>query len=176
MRLFFASFPDRDLRRDVSVTVRALKLSAGSRYLPPEKYHMTWLFLGEVPESKVQAVREVGKAQRIACFTLRFDRWEYWAAAGAVVASASDLPEPLVTLRAGLAAGLTQRDVVFDNKPLRPHITVARKLTQAPVSLDLSKFSCTLRAFSLVSSVTHPSGAVYTVVDTWPLLDTAARS
>ena len=157
------------------MAVRALKLQAGSRYLPPEKYHMTWIFLGEVPDSKVQAVREVGEAQRLACFLLRFDRWEYWQGAGTVVAVARELPEPLVTLRASLAAGLTQRGVAFDDKPLRPHITVARKLAQAPVLPKLSEFSCTLRAFSLVSSVTHPSEVIYTVVDTWPLLDTAAR-
>ena len=176
MRLFFAAFPDGDSRRSVSAAVRALKLQAAPRYLPPEKYHMTLVFLGEVPDSKVQAVREVGDAQRIACFALRFDRWEYWEGARAVVASASDLPEPLVALRASLAAELTQRGVTFDDKPLRPHITVARKLTQAPVLPELSEFSCTLRAFSLVSSVTASTGSVYTVVDTWPLLDTAARS
>jgi 2'-5' RNA ligase len=51
MRLFFASFPDGDSRASVSAAVRALKLKAGSRYLPPEKYHVTWLFLGEVPDS-----------------------------------------------------------------------------------------------------------------------------
>ena len=137
---------------------------------------MTLVFLGEVPDGKVQAAREAGEVQRTGCFSLRFERWEHWAGARAVVASTSDRPEPLMTLRAGLAAGLTQRGVAFDDKPLRPHITVARKLTQAPVLPELSEFSCTLRAFSLVSSVTAPTGSVYTVVDTWPLLDTAARS
>jgi RNA 2',3'-cyclic 3'-phosphodiesterase len=176
MRLFFASFPDSDSCRSVSAAVQALKLPAASSYLPPEKYHMTLIFLGEVPDSKVQAVREVGDAQRIACFPLQFDGWEYWKGARAVVASASDLPEPLRTLRANVAAALTQRGVAFDDKPLRPHMTVARKLTQAPVLPQLSEFSWTVRAFSLVSSVTAPTGSVYTVVDTWPLLDTAARS
>jgi 2'-5' RNA ligase len=176
MRLFFASFLDSDWRRSVSAAVRTLKLQAGSKNLPPENYHLTLVFLGEVPDSKIQAVREVGDAQRIACFPLRFDRWEYWEGARAVVASASDLPQALMTLRASIATALTQRGVAFDDKPLRPHITVARKLTQAPVLPELSEFSCTLRAFSLVSSVTASTGSLYTVVDTWSLLDTAARS
>jgi 2'-5' RNA ligase len=76
-------------------------------------------------------------------------------------------------LRASLAAGLGRCGVAFDDKPLRPHVTVARKLAQAPVLPELSEFSCALRALSLVSSVTAASGSVYTVVDSWPLLDTA---
>ncbi|MGD0493772.1 MAG: RNA 2',3'-cyclic phosphodiesterase [Steroidobacteraceae bacterium] len=174
MRLFFASFPDSESRRNASAAVQALKLPATSRCLPPENYHITWIFLGEVPDDKAEAVREVGDAQRIGCFSLRFDRWEYWHKARAVVASTSDRPEALLRLRASLAAGLTQRGVAFDDKPLRPHITVARKLAQAPVLTDLSEFGCTLRTFCLVSSATAAAGPVYTVVDTWALLDTAA--
>jgi 2'-5' RNA ligase len=178
MRLFFASFPDGDSRRSVSAAVRALTLPSASKHLPPEQYHLTLIFLGEVRDDQVQAVREAGETQRIACFSVRFDRWEYWEGARALVASAPNLPQPLMTLRASLAAALTQRGVAFDDKPWRAHITVARKLTQAPVLPELSEFICTLRAFSLVASVTAPAGSasVYTVVDTWPLLDTAARS
>ncbi|HEY3849571.1 MAG TPA: RNA 2',3'-cyclic phosphodiesterase [Steroidobacteraceae bacterium] len=175
MRLFFAAFLDSESRRSVSAAVRALELEGASAYLPPEKYHMTLVFIGGVSDSVVQAVREIGEAQRVECVSLRFDRWEFWDGARAVVASSPDRPEPLIQLRASLSAGLMHRGVAFDDKPLRPHITVARKLAQAPVLPKLSEFSCTLRAFSLVSSVTAPGGSVYTVVDSWPLLDTAAR-
>jgi 2'-5' RNA ligase len=137
---------------------------------------MTLLFLGDVSDTQVQSIREIGEAQRIECFSLRFDRWEYWKDARAVVAASSDRPPSLLSLRATLAAGLAQRGVTFDDKPLRLHITVARKIAQAPVLQALSEFSWEVRAFSLVSSVTASSGSVYTVVGTWPLLDTASRS
>lgn len=173
MRLFFAAFPDSETQRRVSAAVQALKLPAAAKHLPPEKYHMTVIFLGEVPDGKLRAIHQIGEAGRAGCIALRFDRWEYWKRARTVVASASELPEPLAHLRANLAADLARRGVAFDDKPLRPHITVARKLAQAPVLPELSQFSWTLRAFSLVSS--PPGGSVYTVVDSWPLLDTAAR-
>ena len=174
MRLFFAAFPDDASCQSLSASVQALELQPSSTY-PAEKYHVTVVFLGKVPSHRVGDVRAIGEAQRIERITLRFDRWEYWPAARAVVASASDCPEPLTKLRRVLAVGLTQREVAFDDKPLRPHITVARKLTQAPVLPELSEFSLTFRSFSLVSSVTAPAGSIYTVVDTWPLLDTAPR-
>jgi 2'-5' RNA ligase len=172
MRLFFAAFPDDEARRSLLASVRDIAWQSASLH-PAEKYHITVLFLGEVPDRSVRDVREVGEAQRVPCITLRFGRWESWPASRAVVAAATECPESLMRLRQGLALGLADRGIAFDDKPLRPHITVARKLAQAPVLPELSEFRCTLRAFSLVSSVTAPAGSLYTVVDTWPLLDTA---
>lgn len=174
MRLFFAAFPDGECRAKLSAAARALRLAGAPAYLAPEKYHITLLFLGSVPDQRVDALCELGESQRSACTSLRFVRWEYWREAGAVVATTPDRPEPLLSLRTRLTAGLTQCGVALDDKPLRPHITVARKLSQAPVLAALSAIDCTLRSFSLVSSVTSPRGSVYTVVATWPLLDTAA--
>jgi 2'-5' RNA ligase len=151
-------------------------LPGAPQYLQPENYHLTLLFLGNTPDAELDAVAAIGEAQRGTCTSLRFDRWEYWKDARAVVASTPDRPEPLLRLRANLAAGLERRGVGFDDKPLRPHITVARKLAQAPVLPELSKLSWTLRGFSLVSSLSAPGGSVYTVVATWPLLDTAPSS
>lgn len=175
MRLFFAAFPDGESRQRIAAATRAIELKERSIYQPPEQYHITVVFIGGVSDSVVHEVREIGEAQRVECVSLRFDRWEYWDRARAVVASSPDRPEPLLQLRASLTAGLTRRGVAFDDKPLRPHITVARKFAQAPVLPNFSGFICTLRAFSLISSVTPPGGSVYTVVDSWPLLDIAAR-
>jgi 2'-5' RNA ligase len=202
MRLFFAAFPDPGTCRTVAAAALALELPGRPRYLPPENYHVTILFLGEVSDSQIESILEIGEAQRVGCSVLRFDRWEYWEDARAVVATSADRPQSLLSLRSMLAAGLAQRGIGFDDKPrprqlnpplraplkrplrpqraqlnppLRPHITVARKIAQAPVLQALSEFSCEVRAFSLVASVTASGGSVYTVVGTWPLLDTASR-
>jgi len=175
MRLFFATFPEPELCRKIAATARAIDLEGEPRYLPTENYHVTILFVGEVSDMQVPSIREIGEAQRTERFSLRFDRWEYWEDARVVVASSPDRPPSLMGLRASLAAGLAQRGVPFDVKPLRPHITVARKPAQAPVLPEVSEFSCAFRAFNLVSSVTASRESVYTVVGTWPLLDTASR-
>ena len=54
--------------------------------------------------------------------------------------------------------------------PLRAHVTLARKVAQAPVLQALSPIPWNVRSFSLVSSDTSAAHSVYTVVDTWPLL------
>jgi 2'-5' RNA ligase len=175
MRLFFATFPDVDARRRISAEARSLDLPRHSAPMPPENYHMTLLFLGEVADRNVQSVREVGGAQIAGRIPLQFDHWEYWSGGRAVVAATSDRPESLLQLRASLAAGLRRLDIDFDDKPLCPHITVARKIAQAPVLPAMSEFRWSASAFSLVASVTGPTGSVYTVLDTWQLLDIAAR-
>jgi 2'-5' RNA ligase len=176
MRLFFAAFPDVETCRKISAATQSLDLEGTPRYLAPANYHMTLLFLGEVADSELRSIREIDGAQRIESFSLRFDRWEYWQEARAVVASSADRPPSLLRLRATLAEGLAHRGVAFDAKPLRPHVTVARKIVQAPVLQALSEFEWEVHALSLVSSALAPDGSVYTVVGTWPLLDTAPRS
>jgi 2'-5' RNA ligase len=54
---------------------------------------------------------------------------------------------------------------------LRAHVTLARKVPQAPVLQVMSPFDWNARSFSLVRSDTGAAHSIYTVVDTWPLLD-----
>jgi 2'-5' RNA ligase len=171
VRLFFAAFPGAELRRTISAAVGARGRAPDTRLAPPENYHMTLVFLGEVADSRVEAVRRVGEAQQFGRFPLHFDRWEYWSGSRALVASASHRSEPLLQLRAALAAGLGEIGATFDDKALHPHITVARKIAQAHVLPALSGFDWMISEFSLVASQRAALASVYTVIDTWPLLD-----
>ena len=59
----------------------------------------------------------------------------------------------------------------YDRPPLRVHVTLARKVVQAPVLQAMSPLHWNARSFSLVRSDTGGARSVYTVVDTWQLLD-----
>jgi len=115
--------------------------------------------------------RCAGSARRALEFTVRLDAYEYWSKAGVVIAGASSCPAPLEELRRGLAGDLERCGMRLDPQPFRPHITVARKVPQAPVLQAMSEIAWPARAFQLARSVSSPDGAVYTVVDSWPLLD-----
>jgi RNA 2',3'-cyclic 3'-phosphodiesterase len=171
MRLFFAAWPDRETCEHIGTVAKALKLDSWSRRVAPENYHLTLAFVGEVPESRVEALRTIGAVQRFAEFTVRFDAYEYWPKAEVIVAAASECPAPLQGLRRELHADLARHGLILDPKPFRPHVTIARRVSQAPVLQAMSEFAWTVRAFRLMRSVRSPAGSVYTVVDTWPLLD-----
>jgi 2'-5' RNA ligase len=66
---------------------------------------------------------------------------------------------------------LQQRLVTLSpERPLRAHVTLARKVSQAPVLPMMSSFIWPVNSFGLVSSDTSGVQSVYTVLDTWPLL------
>ncbi len=170
MRLFFAVFPDGETRRQLAAAAQALVLDDESRRVPSENYHMTLAFIGEV-SAPLAALKTVGAAQRARAFTARLDGYEYWPTPSVVVARASSCPAQLEDLRRALCADLARCGVRLDDRPFRPHVTLARKVPQAPVLQAMSEIAWTAHAFQLARSDRSRAGAVYTVVDSWPLLD-----
>ena len=170
MRLFFAVFPGSETRDRLAAAAQALVLEDESRRVPSENYHMTLAFIGElsVPLAELEAV---GAAQRVSTFTVQFDGYEYWPAPSVVVARASSCPGALEDLRRGLCADLARCGVRLDDRPFRPHVTIARKVPQAPVLQAMSEIAWTAHSFQLARSDRSRAGAVYTVVDSWSLLD-----
>jgi len=152
----------------------ALELKPPSRLVPPENYHMTLAFVGEAPLSQVAALRQIGAAQRVRGFAVQFDAYEYWEKAEAVVVAAREFPAALEQWWRQLHADLAQHHPALDPMRLRPHVTIARKVTQAPVLQAMSAVVWKMRAFSLMQSNTAAAQPIYTVVDTWPLLDDTA--
>jgi RNA 2',3'-cyclic 3'-phosphodiesterase len=175
MRLFFAVFPDIETRLRLAAAAQALVLDDESRRVPSENYHLTLAFIGEV-SAPLAALKAVGAAPRAAAFTVRFDRFEYWSTPSVVVARALSCPAALEELRRGLCVDLARCGVRLDDRVFQPHVTVARKVSQAPVLQAMSEIAWTAHAFQLARSDRSRAGAVYTVVDSWSLLDKKADS
>jgi 2'-5' RNA ligase len=114
-------------------------------------------------------------ALRCPPFEVSFDAYEYWQRPEVAVAVASECPEALLELHYALRGSLDRLGVPADPAAFRPHVTLARKVTQAPVGKAMSRLTLTIRDFALVRSAKSAQGSVYTVVDSWPLLDNAGR-
>jgi 2'-5' RNA ligase len=169
MRLFFALWPDAMLRERIAEVAAALRLEATARRVPRENYHVTLAFMGEVASAELAALRQLGRSRRAYASEIRFDAFEYWGGAQAIVAVARHAPPAL----GELANELRSRNV---EPALRLHVTLARKVAQAPVPQAMSPFEWNARSFSLVRSDTSLAHSFYTVVDTWPLLDKTQKS
>ena len=175
MRLFFALWPDADTRERLANAAAALRLTDGARLVPQQSYHVTLAFIGEVPSGQVAVLQQIGRSQRASGCTLKFDACEHWPEPQVVVAVAREPPAALLELWMRLRQDLAlhQPAVRFNRAQpsLRAHVTLARKVAQAPVPQAMSPFEWSARSFSLVRSDTSAAHSVYTVVDTWPLLD-----
>jgi 2'-5' RNA ligase len=174
VRLFFALWPDAGTRARVADAAAALRLTDG-RPVPPQNYHLTLAFIGEVTKAQVAVLQQIGRAQRASGCTIAIDTYEYWAEPQVVVAVAREPPQAFIDLWSQLRENLMSHHAPLKlyrrQPPLRAHVTLARKVAQAPVLQAMSALCWSARSFSLVRSDTSGAHSAYTVVDTWPLLD-----
>jgi 2'-5' RNA ligase len=178
--VFFALWPGDAEREQLARCATDLELPSGARLVPARNYHVTVAFIGEVTAGELEALREVGASQRAAASALCLDRCEHWPEAQVVVAAARRAPPSLAALSARLhceAALCVPRPAgARAPQPLRVHVTLARKVSQAPVRQEMSALEWSAPALTLVRSETGGQHSIYTVVDTWPLLYEAPRA
>src|SRR5271170_3648945 len=166
MRLFFALWPDADTKNQLAGVAAKLGLPSRSRAVPAPNYHLTLAFVGEVEDTQLASLLAIGGAQRAPRCTITLDATEFWAASQVVVAAAQKIPPELLRLWEDL-----HTDLALVPKPPRPHVTLARKVAQAPVLQAMSPIDWRTSSFGLYRSETGGVESAYTVVDTWPLLD-----
>jgi 2'-5' RNA ligase len=174
VRLFYAFWPDEAIRARVSAA--AAVVADGMRMVPRANYHVTVAFIGAVSRSKIEVLRQIGRGQRAPRLVLRFDAYEYWPKPEVLVAAAHDIPRPLTDLWQTLHRDLAAAEFVLTPKSLRPHVTLARHIAQAPALPALLPFAWHATELCLVrtdtaGTDTAGTGSLYTVVDSWPLLD-----
>jgi len=171
VRLFFSLWPDSDTIERIDQAAAGVTLAGDARFVPRENYHATLVFVGEAAASQVGVLQRIGTACRTRNCAITFNQLEYWPESRVVVAVATDMPSELQQLWAGLRRGLQLEGLIeTQDASLRLHVTLARKVVQAPVLKAMSRFTWSARSFSLVRSDTRGAQSVYTVVDTWPLL------
>jgi 2'-5' RNA ligase len=158
VRLFIAAYPPEEALAGFGSLVSTLAVGQprgpgqSVRLVPPERMHLTLVFLGDVPEDRLPAAKAAvaagvarwaathdGRARlphvRIAGGG-RFGRGRFttvWAGVRGDVAALGDL---VGDLRRQLRAA----KLPFDVKPFRPHVTLARpgdRLPDADLAADL---------------------------------------
>lgn len=181
-RLFLALWPDAALARDLAAGLPPEL--GGARPLALADLHVTLCFLGAVDEAATAALVARAADTAARSFELHFTRIESWRRARVVVALADEVPEPARALAAGLATQARALGLTPDEKPLRPHVTLARGGASAgfPESVQASAAWRPLhwrpRSFHLAQSQQlgeQRSGAGaalrYRLLASWPLAD-----
>jgi RNA 2',3'-cyclic 3'-phosphodiesterase len=169
---FFALWPDVEIRARIAAAADAAAPASGSHRVPRENYHLTLAFVGEIEAPRVALLQQIGREQRAAGFTVALDAFEYWSESQVFVAvTRRQAPGGLIDLWTRLHEALSTLRRPPPHAALRAHVTLARKVVQAPVQQAMSPLLWRARNFCLVRSDTSGRRSVYTVVDTWPLLD-----
>jgi len=172
VRLFFALYPDAVTRERLSKAAAQLKIAGRARPVAPENFHVTLAFVGEAADRDLPIFRRTGATLGLRRCAIELDAFEYWPSSWAIVLAAGENPRVLAAqtdlLRAAVAVHVGAKP---EESRWRAHATLARKVTQAPVLPAMSPIIWVSDSFSLMRSDTGGSESVYTVVDSWPLLD-----
>jgi RNA 2',3'-cyclic 3'-phosphodiesterase len=168
-RLFFALWPDAAMREAmVHATQEAVR--AGGRPVPASNLHVTLAFLGSVPERRLRELGGIASGSALgADLELTFDHLEYWRTAQLLCAVPEKAPSPIAVLARGLQEALTAGGFAPDLKPFRPHVTVVRKVSQPVRIAEIDPVVWTFTELALVESRPLAAGALYSVVESYPL-------
>ena len=178
VRIFVAVVLEPALREALA-DVRSRLNSAGAalRWVPPENLHFTLRFLGEIAEARVATVTAAARAVAgtIEPFEITLAGMGAFPSARrpqVVWVSVGIGADRLVTLARDLDTELRGLEFAPEDRPFRPHLTVARTRHPAP---DLSAALGALgglvvgtqriNVLCVMESTLRPSGAVYRAVE-----------
>ena len=177
LRLFVAVDVPDAVRDAVAAACAPLRARApDARWVDPQRWHLTLAFLGRVEREAVPAVTA---ALTAATATATAPRLALDGSAGTFrrqVLWAGLAPSPaLEALAAAVRAELTNAGVAFDDKPFRPHLTLARAPGRGrlPAGLDAAyagpALAWDVTEVALVRSVLAGRGSRYTREAVFPL-------
>ena len=168
MRLFFALWPGAEQRQALAGLAQSLPLE-NARLLAPANTHLTLAFLGEVNDELYPRI--AAAAENIHCgpFSLYLDRLGWWQKPKIAWVGPSSYPKDLPQL-AGELHGLARNcGLRMDERPYRPHVTLARKVRAAYEEVEFTPIGWDLSEFCLVESTSTAGGVKYEVKLRWPL-------
>ena len=167
-RLFFALWPDDSVRRQIVAACGGAIQAAGGRPIPPENYHITLAFLGNVTADRADAVRSAARAVSFPPFTVALDRTGYWPRPRVAWLKPAVCPPELAGLAADLWAALAPIGFTADSRTYKPHVSLVRRVPGGLGSRLPEPVSWPVSEFVLARSETRPEGAVYTLVERFP--------
>lgn len=174
-RLFFALQPAPLQQAVISAAVMPMVQALGARPTLQADLHLTLAFLGEVQADAVPDLLRAARDLPTGLSALQLSQVDCWAESGVLRL----LPEenaithalrPLVRKLEGAAQDVSIR---IDDRPFRPHVTVARKVPRAasmqqawPQPLA-SPLPFTANGFVLMESIPGSAGPRYRVIHSW---------
>lgn len=166
MRTFIALELPEEFVGELAQTARVLSSSVEGRFMPRSNYHVTLAFLGEIHESEVRLVMDAidEACQGIGAVGLSCNGLgTFGRASDATLWLGLDPDQGLSELAVSVRAKLAARGAAFDDKPFRPHITLARRARIPRGILPELPFPAPVAAsrVTLFRSVLSKDGATY---------------
>lgn len=133
-RLFVALWPTPSVRRALAGLQASIGWPEAARPTPAQDLHLTLVFIGPIPAAQLEALGDA-LAIDAPAFDLSIDAIQRWHA-GLTVAVPSVVPDALRHRQQRVAQAVTQLGLPLDERPHRPHVTLARRGNGAVLPLE----------------------------------------
>jgi len=171
VRVFFALWPADAERNQLAAWQKPLQHLCGGRVMRGETLHNTLVFIGDVEQSRLEALRLAAQEVSGKAFELHFDVAHYWGHNHIVYAAPGEMPQQLAQLADTLEQRLVAHRFSFDRREYKPHVTLLRNAhwTDAPLP-GMQPVCWQIKDFALVQSVPQDGLTSYRVLARFPLL------
>ncbi|HET7588266.1 MAG TPA: RNA 2',3'-cyclic phosphodiesterase [Gammaproteobacteria bacterium] len=169
MRLFFALWPDDAVREALHRTGRKAVRHSGGKPVTPDNYHVTLKFLGHTDDEGYDCVCAAADAIRWQPFELHLDTLGFWPKPRILWLGTEQVPAALTALAHDLEQATEGCGFKPELRPYRPHVTLARKVSNPGQLGVVQPLVWRPEAFMLAVSETRPEGAQYRVLRRWAL-------
>ncbi len=167
-RLFFALWPNEDIRRALWQVGGKLHQVWSGRRVKPDILHMTLVFLGDTEIARVDELRALAAEMDTRRFSLNFNHAACWRHNKVGFLSPEESPPPLLQLVYGLEDKLEAAGIAFDERPYKPHLTLLRN-TKCTTQVPFEPIHWKVDEFVLVTSSNSDHGPSYDLLGRWPL-------
>jgi 2'-5' RNA ligase len=160
-RLFFALWPDDEQRQSLGAVIPLALRSVDGVPAKSSNWHVTLVFLGNVDERRIPAVRDAVAGIRVDPFGLCLDQLSYWRQPKIACLEASDTPAELISLVRRLQDALKGLAFSPEARRYRPHVTIARKVRPFSPGPLAQPLALGWSGFELVESISGKRGVEY---------------
>jgi 2'-5' RNA ligase len=168
VRLFFALWPDDDVRFQISENLNRFKLDRGkSRPVTNSNLHLTLHFVGNTSLEEMKCLDRQARLVNAAAFDLTLDCPGYFQKPKVFWFGCQQTPSSLYNLHQNLGRNISNCEFTPETRPYSPHLTVARKIYRAPESVALEPVHWRVERFVMVESISISGGVRYEVVESY---------
>lgn len=164
-RLFFALWPNAETRKQISNFNHSINVD-GLKKVKVDNLHVTLVFLGNVDAETEVLIRQAVDDIKLKPFVIPFDRLLFWQKPRVLCLSTEHYDSQLSILVNALTCRVEQFGINSDDRPYKPHVTLARKAHKL-IDFDVLPIVWEADSFCLVESLSIPGDVHYQVLQRW---------
>jgi len=171
VRIFFALWPDDGVRNKIAANLGRIDINRDKcRWVTNSNLHLTLHFVGNTSIAEMKCLDRQAREVDAEPFELNLDYSGYFKKPKVLWIGCQAAPEALYTLSGILGEQISQCAYTPETRPYSPHMTVARKFSEAPGTIPFESVLWQVNRFVLVESKSVPGGVRYEVVENYPLV------